>query len=50
MLQNGRFIDATDAHVEIFDFIDGYYNTLRLHSSLNYQTPNHFEIEIALAN
>jgi transposase InsO family protein len=50
MLQNGRFINATDARAEIFAFIDGYYNTQRLHSSLNYRTPNHFEAEIALAN
>ena len=50
MLQGGHFINATDARAEIFAFIDGYYNTQRLHSSLNYRTPNHFEAEIALAN
>ncbi len=44
------FFDATDARAEIFAFIDGYYNTHRLHSSLNYRTPHHFEAEIALAN
>jgi transposase InsO family protein len=50
MLQNGRFINATDALAEIFAFIDGYYNTQRLHSSLNYRTPNHFEADLALVN
>jgi transposase InsO family protein len=50
MLQNGRFINATDARGEIFAFIDGYYNTQRLHSSLKYRTPSRFEDEIALAN
>lgn len=50
MLQNGRFINATDARAEIFAFIDCYYNTQRLHSSLNYRTPKHFEAGIALAN
>jgi putative transposase len=50
MLQNGRFINATDARAEIFAFIDGYYNTQRLHSSLNYRTPSHFEADLALAN
>jgi transposase InsO family protein len=50
MLQNGSFINATDARVEIFAFIDGYYNTQRLHSSLKYRTPSRFENEIALAN
>ncbi len=50
MLQNGRFLNAMDARAEIFAFIDCYYNSQRLHSSLNYRTPNHFEAEIALAN
>jgi putative transposase len=50
MLQNGRFINACDARAEIFAFIDGYYNTQRLHSSLNYRTPNHFEADLALVN
>lgn len=50
MLQNGRFIDATDARTEIFAYIDCYYNTQRLHSSLHYQSPKHFEAQIALAN
>lgn len=50
MLQNGRFINAADARTEIFAFIDGYYNTQRLHSSLNYRTPHHFEADLALAN
>jgi hypothetical protein len=50
MLQNGRFINATDACAEIFAFIDGYYNTQRLHSSLNYRTPSHYEADLALVN
>jgi putative transposase len=50
MLQDGRFIDEADARAEIFAFIDGYYNTQRLHSSLNYRTPKHFESEIAFIN
>jgi len=37
MLQNGRFINTADARTEIFAFIDGHYNTQRLHSSLNYR-------------
>ena len=50
MLQNGCFIDTNDASTEIFAFIDAYYNTQRLHSSLNYKTPHQFEADIALAN
>ena len=50
MLQGGRFIDQTDAATAIFAFIDAYYNTHRLHSSLNYRSPAAFESDIALAN
>jgi transposase InsO family protein len=50
MLQGGSFINDTDARAEIFAFIDCYYNTQRLHSSLNYRTPNRFEEQIALSN
>jgi len=34
MLQNGCFQNATDARTEIFDYIEGYYNTHRKHSAL----------------
>lgn len=50
MLQDGCFMDAYDARTEIFAFIDSYYNSQRLHSSLNYKTPHQFETEITLAN
>ena len=50
MLQDGRFIDQADAATEIFAFIDAYYNTQRLHSSLNYRSPSSFESDLALAN
>lgn len=50
MLQNGRFINASDARHELFAYIDSYYNTQRLHSSLSYQSPASFEADLALAN
>ena len=46
MLQNGCFENATDARTEIFEYIEGYYNTHRKHSALNYQTPAQFETPI----
>ncbi len=30
---------------ETFEYIEGYYNTKRLHSSLGYMTPNEYEEE-----
>lgn len=43
MLQDGCFENSSDARFEIFDYIEGYYNTLRKHSSLGYKTPTQFE-------
>lgn len=43
MLQGGCFQNASDAQLEIFQYIDGYYNNHRKHSSLGYQTPSQFE-------
>jgi putative transposase len=50
MLQGGCFDNATDARTEIFEYIEGYYNTHRKHSSLGYKTPNQFEAQIHSAN
>jgi putative transposase len=43
MLQGGCFDNASDARTEIFEYIDGYYNTHRKHSAIGYQTPIQFE-------
>jgi putative transposase len=50
MLQDGCFENATDARTEIFEYIEGYYNTHRKHSSIGYKTPNQFEAQIHSAN
>lgn len=50
MLQGGCFEDANDARIEIFEYIEGYYNTHRKHSSLGYKTPSQFEAKIHSAN
>jgi transposase InsO family protein len=50
MLQDGCFENAEDARTEIFEYIEGYYNTHRKHSALGYKTPNQFEAHIHSAN
>jgi transposase InsO family protein len=50
MLQDGCFENADDARTEIFEYIEGYYNTHRKHSSIGYKTPNQFEAQIHSAN
>jgi putative transposase len=43
LLQGGAFLDLEDARTEIFDFIEMYYNRIRRHSALGYQSPLIFE-------
>ncbi len=43
MLQGGCFETVSDARAEIFEFIDGYYNSHRKHSALGYLSPIQFE-------
>ncbi len=45
MLQGGCFEDLTDARLELFDYIEGYYNNQRKHSAIGYLTPNQFETQ-----
>lgn len=45
MLQGGCFEDATDARLELFDYIDAYYNNQRKHSAIGYLTPNQYEAQ-----
>lgn len=43
MLQGGCFDNPTDARLEIFEYIEAYYNTRRRHSALAYKSPSQFE-------
>jgi len=46
MLQGGTFHNHADARIELFAYIEAYYNTYRKHSALRYKTPASFEAQI----
>ncbi len=50
LLENGVFESVEQARSEVFSYIEGYYNRIRLHSSLGYQSPNQFEKQLAINN
>jgi len=50
LLQGGAFDNLQDAHTEIFEYIEMYYNTIRRHSALNYQSPMNYENNYYLYN
>jgi transposase InsO family protein len=50
MLQDGCFENAADTRLEIFEYIEAYYNTHRKHSGLSYKTPTQFEAQLHSLN
>jgi transposase InsO family protein len=42
-LHGQRFATRAQAQLEVFAFIEGFYNPRRMHSTLNYQSPDQFE-------
>ena len=42
---NQVFATKAEARRELFEYIEVYYNNLRLHSALGYETPNQYETE-----
>lgn len=43
LLDGDIFYGLQDAQVRIFEYIEGYYNTIRKHSSIGYISPTQFE-------
>lgn len=50
LIEGGAFEDIEQARMEIFTYIEGYYNRVRLHSSLGYKSPMEFELEMKTKN
>lgn len=43
LIDDTQFRDIDQAQMEIFKYIETYYNTKRMHSALDYQSPRDFE-------
>jgi transposase InsO family protein len=50
LVENGVFEDVEQARSETFSYIEGYYNRIRLHSSLGYKSPMGFEKQLKIKN
>ncbi len=50
LIENGVFENIDQARLEIFSYIEGYYNRVRLHSGLGYKSPMEFEKELETKN
>jgi putative transposase len=49
LLDRSRFRTTTEAELAVFDFIEGFYNTKRRHSSIGYVAPAVFEARVSRA-
>ena len=43
LLDRRRFATHAEGEMAIFDFIEGFYNTHRIHSALDYKSPVEYE-------
>jgi putative transposase len=50
LMEGGVFEDLEQARSEIFSYIEGYYNRVRLHSGLGYLSPLEFEMKLKTKN
>ncbi len=50
LVENGVFESVAEAKSEVFSYIEGYYNRIRLHSALGYKSPIEFEKYLKLKN
>lgn len=49
LLDRRRFKNQVEARMAVFDFIEGWYNPHRRHSSLDYLSPMNYELRAGAA-
>ena len=47
LLSRRKFASQAEAKVTCFSYIEGFYNPVRLHSAIGYQSPIHYQQQIA---
>jgi putative transposase len=50
LVEGGIFESVEDVRSEVFSYIEGYYNRIRLHSGIGYRSPLEFEKQLKLTN
>jgi transposase InsO family protein len=50
LIEGGVFENIEQAKSEVFSYIEGYYNRVRLHSGLGYKSPLEYELELKTKN
>ena len=50
LIEGGVFEDIEQARSEVFSYVEGYYNRVRLHSGLGYKSPMEYELELKTKN
>jgi transposase InsO family protein len=48
LVENGIFESVEQARSELFGYIEGYYNRIRLHSGIGYKSPLEFEKQLKI--
>lgn len=43
LVREADFATRGQARAAIFDYIEGFYNPIRMHSTLDYQSPDEYE-------
>ena len=50
LVEGGIFESVEGTRSEVFSYIEGYYNRIRLHSGIGYRSPLEFEKQLKLTN
>jgi putative transposase len=48
LIDRESYSNRTEARLSLFDYIEGWYNPRRIHSSLDYRSPMNYEEEYYL--